>query len=168
MSPRPASANISKLKSTQSENKVHYRRQFASIAKTICELGATCADLARAFEVDEATIKHWQVRHKDFAEACQLGAEHADERVEQSQYQRAVGYDYKAQKVVTRNGKTVIVEHSVHVPADVSAGQFWLTNRRPDRWRVPGKIQPPPSDESNILMQMADALNHTGKRPKEY
>lgn len=59
------------------------------------------------------------------------------------------------------------IEAVIHVPADVSAGQFWLMNRRPDRWRVPGEINPPPSEENNILRQMAEAWNYTGKRPKE-
>ena len=75
-----------------------YWRKYASVAKAMCALGATCADLAKAFEVDEFTIKHWQLKYKEFAEACQLGAEFADQRVEQALNQQAVGYERKAQE----------------------------------------------------------------------
>ena len=143
-----------------------YRREFASTAKKMCELGATEADLADALAVDQSTIRLWKSTHKEFSEACRLGAECADEQVEQSLYQRAVGYEHTAEKVIGHKGKAVIVKHRKRIPADVAAGKFWLLNRRSGHWKDPSKIEPAPHEESP-LMNVARHLEGTGKRPKE-
>jgi hypothetical protein len=61
----------------------------------------------------------------------------ADERVERSLYQRAIGYTYDTVKILKPAGTTepVIVPYRRHVPPDVTACIFWLKNRRPDEWR---------------------------------
>jgi hypothetical protein len=65
------------------------------------------------------------------------GKQVADSRVERSLYQRAVGYRYEAVKIFMPAGraKPVYAKHIEHVPADVTAGIFWLKNRDPQHWR---------------------------------
>jgi len=74
-----------------------YNKNYARIAKTLCELGATTAKLAEAFDVSEETIAAWQARHKEFAKACQINLERSDDQVEQvdvgePQFGPALGY----------------------------------------------------------------------------
>ena len=166
MSSRRTSSKPSNPKRHRAQKAAPYRRQYASIAKAMSALGATCADLAKAFEVDEFTIKHWQLKHKDFAEACQPDAESSDQLVEQALKQRALGYDRKNQKVVTRNGKTIIVEYVEHIPASVPAEQFWLVNRQSDRWRSPAKIQRAPT-ENDPFLEYLRKIDGNVLRPKE-
>jgi hypothetical protein len=69
----------------------------------------------------------------------------ADERVERSLYQRAVGYDLESTKTVEEHaigedGKATLVSRitttqTQHVPGDVGAQGRWLSNRRPRQWR---------------------------------
>src|SRR5665647_1796981 len=106
-----------------------YHRSFAKVAKKLYELGATNADLAIAFEVALSTIWQWQSAHVEFIESCRVGKSHADERIKQSFYQRARGYDYKAEKVFQNNGRIVRANIMEHVPADVNAAKFSLINR---------------------------------------
>ena len=50
-----------------------YHKSFSGVAKKLCELGATNADLAIAFDVVLATIWNWQVCHVEFNESCKVG-----------------------------------------------------------------------------------------------
>jgi hypothetical protein len=106
-----------------------YHKSFPGVAKKLCELGATNADLAIAFDVVLATIWNWQISHVEFNESCRVGKSHADERIKQSFFQRAAGYEYKAEKVFQNEGRIIRTNITQHVPADVSAGKFWLINR---------------------------------------
>jgi len=106
-----------------------YKPIFAAAAKKLCELGATNADLAIAFEVALSTIWQWQSAHVEFIESCRVGKSHADERIKQSFFQRAAGYDYKAEKLFQAGGRVIRAEIMEHVPADVNAAKFWLINR---------------------------------------
>jgi hypothetical protein len=82
-------------------------------------------------------------KHPQFGEALKLGKKEADQRVERSLYQKAVGYSYDAVKIFMPTGakKPVIVPYLEHVPPDVTAGIFWSKNRRPDRWRDTWHLQ---------------------------
>jgi hypothetical protein len=112
-----------------------YRPEFADIAVQMCARGATMAELADKFGVVRSTIYQWLAAHQEFSDAVRVGKEVADERVGFSVYERAVGYTYDAVKIMQYEGVPVIVPHKEHVPPDVSAAKFWLTNRQPEKWR---------------------------------
>ena len=164
MSRRSTSSKASKTKQPGGEPR--YRREYAKIAGLICKYGATPDEVAEELGVDEATIKGWMVKHKEFADACCVGDEYANRRVERSVYQRACGYTRKVQKVVKEKGLIRIVEIEEYVPADVSFAELWLTNRCAGRWRPAAKTETGVSQDG-LLVAIAKAWNNTGKRPKE-
>src|SRR5262249_14973982 len=112
-----------------------YRPEYAQQAAKLCKLGATDANLADFFGVSVRTIASWQAKHQEFLQALKSGKDEADDRVERSLYQRAVGYEYDAVKVFNANGTPMIVPYRATMPPDVTAMIFWLKNRRSDRWR---------------------------------
>jgi hypothetical protein len=65
-----------------------YEPKFVLIAKKMCALGATKADLAEAFDVSISTIAAWQVTHRKFSESCKVGTECCNDRVERSLYEK--------------------------------------------------------------------------------
>ena len=69
------------------------------MARHLCKLGATDADLAAAFEVSIPTIDTWKAKHPDFLGSLRAGKAAADARVERSLYMRANGYSYDAVKI---------------------------------------------------------------------
>jgi hypothetical protein len=67
----------------------------------------------------------------------------ADQRVERSLYQRAVGYNYESVKIFmpANRSKPVYAKYIEHVPPDVTACIYWSKNRMPDRWRDQQNIE---------------------------
>lgn len=112
-----------------------YKPEFAKQAAKLCKLGATDKELADFFEVDTATIYRWRNEHKEFCEAVIVGKERADERVERSLYNRAVGYTYESEKVFQFQGNIIRAPTLEHVPPDPGAALNWLKNRQGERWR---------------------------------
>lgn len=112
-----------------------YKPEFAKQAEKLCALGATDADLADFFEVTTSTIWRWSSRYDEFCSALKSGKDAADDRVERSLYQRAIGFEYDAVKIMQYEGSPVIVPYREKVAPDTTACIFWLKNRRRDQWR---------------------------------
>jgi hypothetical protein len=112
-----------------------YQPEYAAQAEKLCKLGATDADLAEFFGVNTSTIWRWTGRHEAFCNALKSGKEEADERVERSLYQKAIGYEYDAVKIFNANGEPLIVPYREKCAPDTTAAIFWLKNRRSDKWR---------------------------------
>ncbi|HRG54430.1 MAG TPA: hypothetical protein PLG56_00180 [Lacunisphaera sp.] len=120
-----------------------YRREYVRQAEVLANLGATDADLATAFGVSIMTIRRWQSSHEEFCCALKVQKGNADDRVERSLYQRAVGYSHDAQKIVVdpKTGRTTTVEYVEHYPPDTTAAIFWLKNRRREQWRDKQEVE---------------------------
>ena len=118
-----------------------YRHEFAEQAAKLCELGATDYELADFFGVNTVTIYRWKNTREDFCNAVKVGKEKADDRVERSLYNRAVGYTYESEKVFNANGTALRVPVIEHVPPDAGAALNWLKNRRSDAWQEKSAVE---------------------------
>jgi len=133
-----------------------YKAEYAKQAAKLCELGATDEELAEFFEVDRATIYRWKHDQPKFCDALKIGKSASDSRVEQSLYHRAIGYTFDSEKVMTvaqgNNMGSVIERVPIreHVPPDVTAGIFWLKNRKPTEWRDKQEVEHSGSIAVNI------------------
>jgi hypothetical protein len=132
---RTFNADGSDARTGQPYKGVAYKPEYAQVARIMCRGGATDAELAEAFGIHLATIGYWKGRFAAFREAIQDGKDMADDRVEQALYRRAVGYDYRAEEVLSFEGKvTERAEVIKHEKPDVRAAQWWLKNRRRGKW----------------------------------
>lgn len=144
-----------------------YDPSFADQAAKLCALGATDIELADFFGVNTVTIYAWRNTHEEFAKAVSAGKELADERVERSLFNRAVGYTFESEKVFQYQGEIVRAQTREHVPPDPGAAMNWLKNRRPEQWREKqtveheGKLQVGADD---ALARLFDALDHATAR----
>jgi hypothetical protein len=86
-------------------------------------------------DVSIRTIYLWRATKPEFAVALKVGKSEADERVERSLYNRAIGYTFNSEKVFQFQGQIVRTPTIEHVPPDTVAMIFWLKNRRPEQWR---------------------------------
>lgn len=87
-----------------------YKPEYDDIARKLCLLGHTDAELAAYFEVSETTINNWKIQYPSFLESLKDGKERADIKVTEGLYKRACDND-------------------------TTAAIFWLKNRQPKKWR---------------------------------
>jgi hypothetical protein len=107
--------------------------------------GATDSELAEMFNVSRRTIYRWRLQHEDFCHSLVVGKELADDRVERSLYEKAVGYEVEVEKIFCFQGMITRANTVEHVQPDKGSIEMWLAARRSDKWR---KI---------------DRMEHTGK-----
>lgn len=114
-----------------------YKPEYAKQAKKLCGMGQTDMEMATFFEVDVRTIYRWQAAHPEFCQSLKAGKDLADERVERSLYQKAVGYEQEEVKIFMPSGAPapVYAPFVAKIAPDTTAGIFWLKNRRPAAWR---------------------------------
>lgn len=112
-----------------------YEPEFCKTAHAMAQQGATDREIAAALGISETSFYRYCNAHPEFRQAVQLGKESADDRVERSLYHRAVGYSFDAVKIMQSNGEVLVEPYVEHVPPDIGAIKFWLTNRRGDKWR---------------------------------
>lgn len=114
-----------------------YRPEFAEQVRPLCEHGFTDQELADFFKVNRATLYRWKAAHPEFRDAIRSAGDVADERVERTLYQRAIGYEIDTVKVFMPAGASapVYAQLREHVHPDTASMIFWLKNRRKDRWR---------------------------------
>lgn len=134
-----------------------YKPEYANIARSMCMMGATNADLADAFDVTISTVYLWQATHQEFSDAIKAGKDLVDDFVERSLYLQAVGYahdDVDIRTISVGEGQSEIVMTPIRkqIPPNPTAAIFWLKNRRPDRWRDIKAVELSGRDGSAILI----------------
>jgi hypothetical protein len=114
-----------------------YKAEYAKQAGKLCEAGFTDKEIADFFEVSPATITTWKHRYPEFLASLKTGKAPADERVERSLYQRAIGYEQEEVKIFMPAGATepVYAKFIAKYAPDTTACIFWLKNRRIEQWR---------------------------------
>ena len=112
-----------------------YQDDFPEQARKLCaQFGAIDTDLATFFGVKVRAIHRWKVKYPEFAEACKVGKEPADDRVEESLFKRAVGFHEPTVKLFQYQGDVIEKKCLEYYPPDTKAAIFWLCNRRRDKW----------------------------------
>ena len=120
-----------------------YKPEFAEQVAHFAKLGATDQEIADFFKVDARTIYRWKHDHDEFCQALKVGKDVADDRVERSLYQRAIGYEQEEVKIFMPANATapVYAPFRAKIAADVTAGIFWLKNRRSQAWRDKREVE---------------------------
>ena len=114
-----------------------WKDEFLAVAKGACDLGATDQELADMLQVSVRTIYNWRASKPEFANALIIGKEVADNRVERSLYQRAIGYEQDEVKIFmpAQAAEPVYAPFRAKIAPDVTAAIFWLKNRRSQEGR---------------------------------
>lgn len=114
-----------------------YKPEYCEQARKLCLLGSTDKELADFFNVSFDTIQEWKKVYPEFSYSIREGKEVADANVADRLYQRAMGYEHKAVKIVAdaKTGMDHTVEYVERYAPDTAAGIFWLKNRQKTKWR---------------------------------
>ena len=115
-------------------SELKYRPWFPDVARWMARNGLTANEIAAELGATYRTLKRWQNRYPELADALEDGRELADARVEDSLYKRACG-------------------------GDTTACIFWLCNRRKDSWRHVQRIEHTGKDGQPIEHLTTDAVD---------
>jgi len=131
-----------------------YRDEYARQAEKIALLGATDQEVADFFDVEVRTIYRWKHEHPEFCQALKVGKDVADDRVERSLYQKAIGYEQDEVKIFmpANSEAPVYAPFRAKIAPDTTAGIFWLKNRRSGQWRDKQEV-----DHTHSLSEAAAA-----------
>ena len=93
--------------------------------------------IAQKMGIDKRTFRAWRTKYAEFNDVVQTGKEVTIKRVEQSLYNRALGYDYEeiTRELIEGEMRTTKIV-TKHVPADIKAMLNFLYNRDPQHWRA--------------------------------
>jgi hypothetical protein len=82
-------------------------------------------------------------------------------------FERAVGYTHDSIKIFLPAGASepVYAPYLKHVPPDPRAGEFWLTNRAPDRWKHKQNIEHNEATDSPLRL-LAEQISGHSIRPR--
>lgn len=110
--------------------------------------GASYEQIARNMGIAVSTLREWRERFPALSAALTHARDIADRKVENRLFDRTQGYTIKVKKAIKvkkewydDHGKKRVEEHiemveeEEHIPADVKAQIFWLSNRKPQEWR---------------------------------
>lgn len=127
-----------------------YKPEYAKHAEKLAALGATDIEVADFFQVDVRTVYRWKHDYPEFCQSLNVGKDKADERVINSLFQKAVGYEQDAVKIFMPAGanEPVYAPYREKIAPDTTAAIFWLKNRRPGDWRDKQDIDHTSSDKS--------------------
>ncbi len=112
-----------------------YKPEFCDKEYLVCCKGGTNQDLADTFNVNMTTVRDWRAKYEEFSTAIKEGKRIADQNVERSLYQRAMGYSHEDVHISNFQGVITITPLIKHYPPDPTSMIFWLKNRKPDKWR---------------------------------
>lgn len=132
-----------------------YDPKFCQQAAKLCAQGATDKEVAEYLEVSDRTIYRWKAQYPKFCQALKTAKDIADDRVERSLYNRAVGYSFESEKVFQFQGEICRADVVEHVPPDVTAAIFWLKNRKPEQWRDVKALE----HSGKLILTHEDALD---------
>lgn len=125
--------------------------------------GATAKEIAKKLHISYSTLRKYidmgqrgDERYKALSDAFAQACAVADEHVENALYKRACGYEYietKREQKVDRNGNIVELVTTTNkvIPPDPTSAMFWLTNRRPERWRYRPDGQQEDGGETGVI-----------------
>lgn len=133
-------------------------------------LGFSNERMAAFFGIDETTFYRWQEEYPELRQEVTRGKEPSDGKVAVGFYQRAAGYEYQSEKIVTLTlpdgggSEYVRVPITVHVPPDPGAALNWLKNRQPELWRDKKQLDLGDAEGNDLL---APVVRIFGGKPKE-
>lgn len=112
-----------------------FKEEFVLEAAQLAKEGATDQELADYFGVDVRTLYRWKNASPEFRQAIKSAKDAADDRIERSLFERALGYERDEVDIRVVGGEIVKTPVRKFYPPDTTAAIFWLKNRRPTDWR---------------------------------
>ena len=99
--------------------------------------GLTMQQIAHRLLVNTSTLYNWTKKYPELKDVILEGQGVADDRVELSLYEMCFPHDER-EITIEKDASGQVVKQTIrtkHVPANVTAIQYWLQNRRRTDWK---------------------------------
>jgi len=103
--------------------------------------GATDEEIREALQIGKGTFNKWRSQTVEFRSAIKEWDEFADDRVERSLYELAIGFHIDTEKTTVKRDagcrirETTTVRERQFIPPNFPAVSRWLANRRRKKWQ---------------------------------
>jgi hypothetical protein len=135
--------------------------EFIESARLMMKFGATHTEVADELGICEKTLYNWMQRFPDFAEALKIGRDSSTDRVEESLYRLAIGFERQVEQLVYVNGMPKIVLVNEYFKPSTTAASYFLKNRRPKEWKDKQSVDLTSSDGSMTPLAFDPSLLST-------
>ena len=156
----------------------HIEPNIEKIEKWLMQ-GATATDIAKNIGVALQTLSKYRKLGDEgkepyvkLAEAFTRGCKIPDDEVENALWKRACGIWYDEQTFETKwsDAEQAFVERCTkrvrkYIPPDPTSATFWLTNRRPDKWKYRREVEDENKNEGGII-EMGKAVEEPTPPPE--
>ena len=129
-----------------------------------CREGADDKDLAKAMKISRDTLYTWKREHPDISDAISRGRAPARELIENALVKMAKGYTVTVMEPVKLRSRLwnpetgkyeereiwELAPKEIHIPMDVRAAKFWLTNRNRERWTEHPERETPADERDQV------------------
>lgn len=112
--------------------------------------------IAEAIDISPSTFDQWKVKHKTLMCSLTEGKKAADDQVEASLYDRAIGFKHDDVHVSAYMGDVTMTPIKKIYPPEPGAIKLWLTNRRPKEWRERQEI----TGHSTVTVEAGDSISN--------
>lgn len=142
--------------------------------------GATARDIAKKLHISGETLRNYRrkgergekpydVLSATFTKACKV----PDDEVENALWKRACGIWYDEQTFETKWSEPdqAFVERCTkrvrkYIPPDPTSATFWLTNRRPDKWKYRREVVDEDGKNDGGIIEMGKAVEEPSPPPE--
>lgn len=138
--------------------------------------GATAKDIAAKLKIAYSTLRKYidlgqdgDERYAALSEAFARGCEISDDAIETALFDRARGIKYEERTYERVLNKSTGAYEEVctkrvtkFIPPDPTSAMFWLTNRRPDRWKYKPEPLESDEDESSGVVLLSPVMENPG------
>lgn len=148
---------VAKKKVTKAKSKggrpTKLNETIKTVAYNLYKKGWTDAQVAEVCDVSEGTINNWKKADPEFFKSMKEAKADPDKQVEEALFNSAIGYEYEQERAMTvSDGKDLgshieKVKEQKWMPGDVRAQQFWLKNRKADKWKDKQEVDVSASDD---------------------
>ncbi len=137
------------------------------------KMGATQEEVAEKLHITSRSLREYllkgengEARFVPFFQTFMCAREVADDEVEAALFKRAKGIEYEEKTYKTVINEVTgeyeeICEKRVtkYIPPDPTSAMFWLTNRRPDRWKYkPAEVEGNESETGVVMIPEVSAI----------
>jgi phage antirepressor YoqD-like protein len=122
-----------------------FKPKFVEMAAAMWSAGATTREVAKKLRVTETTLYQWLRDDPQFQQAKEKATSVVDDLVEAALFKQATGQFTQPDVHIAVNaqGEVTKVPYTKHLAPNITAGIFWLKNRRPAQWRERIEVRSP-------------------------